>query len=102
MPTPLADRNVIVYVDLVPLPAVCQPAWLRRKHGRTLLWADPTATRDSVMRFCLREMTSAEVVYLCAVYGPPEDHLNDFRRLIPVVPAILRIPSATSARARSA
>jgi hypothetical protein len=95
VPTP------ILYVDLVTLPERCRPALVERAHGRTLMWVDPTATRDETMRWCLRELTAEELVYICTVYGPPQTHLNDRRPVIPVVPDVLRPPRAVP-RARSA
>lgn len=91
--TTTAHRRAILYVDLVDLPGECHPALLERAHGRTLLWVDPTATRAETMRWCLRQMTEAEVDYLCNVYGEPEEFLSDHRPVIPVVPPVLRVPA---------
>lgn len=96
MPTSAATAptDVNLYVEIVGLPAECRPCYVVRKHGRTLLMTDPSATRDEAARWCLAHLTHAEQSVLWTSYGQAEHFLNDQRTVFLDVPPVLRVPSS--------
>lgn len=76
-PLPLTDaalsttRTIEHYIEIRPLPAECQPAWVVRHDGGTLVAIDPRATRAEVVTWVVDHLTDTEQNAYREAYGQP-------------------------------
>lgn len=60
-----------VYLKFEPLAPACQPAWVTRHDGATLLTIDPSTTKFQALTWVVDHLTPAEQDAYRAAYGGP-------------------------------
>lgn len=60
-----------VYLEVLPLPAACWPAWVVRDENATLVTVDPSSTRAEVALWAPLHLTEQEMNLYRYAYGQP-------------------------------
>ena len=73
-------RHPEVYAQIKPLPPACQPAWVVREDGATLVTVNPGTTFAQIIAWVVDHLTVDELNAYRAAYGEPPvgQHLSDF------------------------